>query len=338
MSSIEHRLVDVILFLTKVSTPLFVWVFGMTMAYVYYDQLEDAKRFQRLKHRVWKRALYVFLAHQFLVVVIDTYERPSFDFIISHLFYQRLGNWIEVLNFYLVILFVTPWVLQWWRKTELWARCIIIPGLYAVGFFLADIEVPQILFVLKDIVTGHRGSDTFPVLQFSPFYLVGLSFGEFLFERVRDKQMRSLFWRTGLIAVVCAAGSFIWSGLDPIEYIKAMVDDLYKFPAQPPYILLGFSGILLVTLLCLWVFEIKKMSNAFTAAIEMLGRHSLLTFVLQYIFLFTMYGLMLDMLHQQRFIGSFLNTSVAIVAVAFLIWAWERWRRTKKTMESQSLS
>lgn len=234
MPSLEHRLVDIILFLTKVSTPLFVWVFGMTMAYVYFDQLEDSSRFQQLKKRVWKRALYVFLAHQLLVVVIDTHERPSFDQIVSHLLYQRLGNWIEVLNFYLVILLITPWVLRWWKKARLLTRCVVIPGLYLIGFILSNSEVPQFVVVPKDIITGQPGSDTFPVLQFSSFYLVGLSIGEFLFGKVRDRKMRSLFWRTGAIAVACAVASFIWSGLNPLECIKAMVDDRYKFPAQPP--------------------------------------------------------------------------------------------------------
>ncbi|MEK9137912.1 MAG: heparan-alpha-glucosaminide N-acetyltransferase domain-containing protein, partial [Bacteroidota bacterium] len=190
MSSLEHRLVDSILFLTKVSTPLFVWVFGMTMAYVYFDQLENADRFQRLKWRVWRRALYVFVVHQFLVIVIDTYERAPIEQIISRLLYQRLGYWIEVLNFYLVILLITPWVLRWWRRAPLWLRFVIVPALYSLGFILSNVHVHQTIFVWKDVITGHPGSDTFPVLQFSSFYLVGLSFGEFLFEKVRDREMR----------------------------------------------------------------------------------------------------------------------------------------------------
>jgi uncharacterized membrane protein len=324
LSQVEYRAVNGFLFLTKVATPLFVWVFGMTMAYVYFDQLDQPAKFAQLKRRLWKRALLVFLSHQILVIVIETSNHSPFNQIIGRLLYVRLGFWIEVLNFYFVILLISPWLLRWWRNTPPLVRACVIPMPYLLGYLLAPTPVSPALAVIKDTITGSPGSDTFPVLQFSAFYLVGLTFGEFLFEKLPSRNYATVFRTSALIALECALVSFLWSGLSLKEYLKAIAADTYKFPVAPPYIFLGFAGIFIVTISCLWFFEVRQTRNVWTHIIELLGRHSLLTFVLQYVLLFTVYGLLFNVLNTLTFLETFVNALIILVLSLMTVWVWER--------------
>jgi hypothetical protein len=324
LSQGEYHVVDGLLFLTKVATPLFVWVFGMTMAYVYFDQLEHPGKFAQLKRRLWKRALLVLLSHQILVIVIETSNHAAFNDILGRLLYVRLGFWIEVLNFYFVMLLISPWLLRWWRNIPPLVRACVIPAPYMLGYLLAPTPVTPVLAVIKDTITGSPGSDTFPVLQFSAFYLVGLTFGEFLFEKLPGGNYTTIFKTGTLMALECAVVSFLWSGLSFRDYLKAISEDTFKFPVAPPYIFLGFAGILIVTMFCLWLFEVRRTQNLWTHITELLGRHSLLTFVLQYVLLFTVYGLLFDVLNKLTFVETFVNTLIILGLSLLTVWVWER--------------
>jgi len=184
--------ISAILLLTKAATPLFVFVFGMTMAFAYYERilLPDGAVF--LRQHMWRRALLAFLSFEFLVIVVETASQTPFLSIVGRLLYLRPGNWAEVLNFYIVVLLIGPWVVRWWRETPMWIRLLVVPLLYLLGMLLAQVPLPSEMFVLKNIIASYPPSskakavlDTFPVLQLSSFFLIGLSVGQYLFEQLK---------------------------------------------------------------------------------------------------------------------------------------------------------
>jgi uncharacterized membrane protein len=327
--------VNAILLLTKAATPLFVFVFGMTMAFVYYRRVLTQDGFATVKRRMWRRALLVFLSFEFLVVVVETASKTQPTAIVERMLYVRPGNWIEVLNFYIVVLLIGPWVLRWWRTTPIGIRLLIIPVLYGLGVLFSQIPVPSYLFVLKNIIAGYEFSDqrtlldTFPLLQLSSFFFAGLSLGESLFNEGHTIQWRRVWWLTPLFVLVGVLASYLVSGDAIRTYIGNIALDHYRFPPRLPYILFGLSSVFGVTLLCLWFVQIRNSTWFVIRTLELLGRHSLFTFNLQYVLLFTVYGLFLGLLHQQSVPVAVFNTGIVVGACIVVVWGWERWWRAR---------
>jgi hypothetical protein len=297
LPAFEWQVINTLLLFTKAATPLFVWVFGMTMTYVYYDHLNDRSSFRRLTRRVWKRALLVLVSFEFLVVVVETSRGSSADSIIRRMLFLQYGHWVEVLTFYIVVLMVTPWVLKWWKKSSTLVRVISLPLLYSVGWWLSGITVADSLFVVKNIFAGYPSSiaedippDTFPVLQLSAFYLIGLTVGEALFTT--PAKPRVLWNRLSFGGVLCLAVSFMTSGDSLREYVRHLAKDAYRFPPQIPYILFGLFAVFSATVVFVWLYQGQRVNRKILAPVELLGRHSLLVFNTQYMLLFTIFGML----------------------------------------------
>lgn len=180
----EQDVVAVIVMTTKAAPPLFVFVFGLTMAYVYSEQVMTPEGFAHVRRRLWTRALFAFLSFELIVLVVETANGSTLHVIFERMTYRRPGSWAEVLNYYAVVLLTAPWFLRLWQKAPMNYRILSIPVLYVAGVLLSHVAVPGSLFVLKNIITSYPLSevstvrlDSFPVLQFSAFCLVGLLLG-----------------------------------------------------------------------------------------------------------------------------------------------------------------
>jgi hypothetical protein len=324
-----------ILLFTKAATPLFVLVFGMTMAFVHDNRVLTTVGFGIVKRRMWRRALLAFLSFEFLVIVVESVDQKSLSAIIDRMLYRSPGNWIEVLNFYIVVLLAGPWLLRWWRKATLGVRLVMLPLLFGLGDVLSHVPVPSYLFVLKNILTGyppantHVALDSFPVLQLSSFFLVGLSLGEHLYQQQKANQWKAIFKFMGLLILAGLLVSYVVSGDTMRIYLKNMALDRYRFPPRIPYVLFALSLALGVVLVCLWLVQMKNSRWSFLRLFELLGRHSLFTFNLQYVLLFTGYGLILDLMHKQSLLSSILNTCAIIGACIGSVWLLERMKPGK---------
>ena len=180
----EQDVVAVIVMTTKAAPPLFVFVFGLTMAYVYSEQVMTPEGFAHVRRRLWTRALFAFLSFELIVLVVETANGSTLHVIFERMTYRRPGSWAEVLNYYAVVLLTAPWFLRLWQNAPMSYRILSIPVLYVAGVLLSHVAVPGSLFVLKNIITSYPLSevstvrlDSFPVLQFSAFCLVGLLLG-----------------------------------------------------------------------------------------------------------------------------------------------------------------
>lgn len=323
---------SMILLFTKAATPLFVLVFGMTMAFVHYNRVLTPGGFGIVKRRMWRRALLAFLSFEFLVIVVESVDQKSLSAVVDRMLYLSPGNWIEVLNFYIVVLLAGPWLLRWWRKATLGVRLAMLPLLFGLGDVLSHVPVPSYLFVLKNILTGYPPTntqvslDSFPVLQLSSFFLVGLSLGENLFQQQKANQWKTIFVFMGLLILAGFLLSYVVSGDTIRIYLKNMAHDRYRFPPKIPYVLFALSMALGVILVSLWLVQVRNSRWSFLRLFELLGRHSLFTFNLQYVLLFTAYGLIFDMMHKQSVLSSILNTCAIIGVCVGSVWLLERKR------------
>jgi hypothetical protein len=88
----------------------------------------------------------------------------------------------------------------------------------------------------------------------------------------------------------------------------------------------------------LWTVELKQSTLFIVRIAELLGRHSLFTFNLQYVLLFTVYGLILDALHQQSFVATMQHAGIIVSVSIVAVLAWERWRSVPMSRSRATLT
>lgn len=316
-----YQILSVVFFFAKVATPLFIWVFGMTMAYVYVDQLNDPARFARFWRHMWVRAGWVLLSREFLVLVVDLGEGQPAGYILKRLLFLQAGSWIEVLNFYTVLLLVAPWLLRGWRVAPGWARLGAAVLMYGLGRLLAHVPVPELGLAVKNMLVGYvpgafgeAQPDTFPVFQLSVFFFGGLLAGEYLGRCVRARTFTRLLVGGLILAGLGFVFSLLVAGLSPARYITAIAYDQFKYPPSLPYLGYGLAMALVVSLVCVTLESIFELKLRPLRWVELLGRNSLFTFNFHYVLLFAVGGLGLDLLQHQSLARSLLGAGVVLLA------------------------
>jgi uncharacterized membrane protein len=330
----DYAVLSVIFFLTKVTAPLFIWMFGMTMAYVYRDQLADPAKFERLKHRLLVRAGWVFLSREFLVLVVDLDEGRSAYFILKRLLFLQTGDWIEVLNFYTILLLLGPWVLRAWRRAPLLARLGAMAVMYGLGWALSHVPVPEFAVGIKNILVGYpvgaivgEPPDTFPLFQLSVFFFAGLLAGEYLVAVMRVRAFTRLLAGGLALALLAFGMSLLMAGTSISHYVTAIAYDRYKYPPNLAYIFYGLALTLAVNVFCIWLQVVRGIDNGVLRMVELLGRNSLFTFNVHYFLMFTVCGMELGQLKHYSLLGS--SLPVALILLVCLVGArlWEGVRR-----------
>lgn len=325
-----YATISALFLFTNIAPPLFVWIFGATMAYLLLEKIGDLTQLKKIRAHQWKRAFWIFLSREFLVVVVGLWEEKSAHNIIRQLLYLETGEWIEVLNCFLILLLASPWLMRLWRRSPLPARIALMAGFYAVGRALAQVDVPENMVALKNILVGYSGDtvagthpDTFPVFQLSVFYFGGLLWGQHLrAAKPRESLSNPLWIGTGL-AFFSLIVSVLLAGLPPHGFVTAIAYDQFKYPPNLPYIFYGFAGAILASAAAYWTTEIRETQNLIVRAIETLGRNSLFVFSLQYVLLFTFGGIGLNLLKHESFMNSILLTVGAILLCVAAARAWE---------------
>lgn len=322
----DYAVLSAIFFLTKVTAPLFIWMFGMTMAYVYWDQLADPAKFERLKHHLLVRAGWVFLSREFLVLVVDLDEGRSARFILERLLFFQTGDWIEVLNFYTILLLVAPWLLCAWRRASLFARVGAMVVMYGLGWALSHVPVPDFAVGIKNILVGYpigavvgEPPDTFPLFQLSVFFFAGLLAGEHLVAAMRVRAFTRLLTGGLALALLAFGLSLLLAGTSITRYVTAIAYDRYKYPPNLAYIFYGLALTLAVNVVCIWLQVVRGIDNVLLRMVELLGRNSLSTFNIHYFLLFTVCGMGLGQLKHYTLLGSLFP--IALVMLVCLVGA-----------------
>jgi hypothetical protein len=327
-------IISSVLLVTKAATPLFVFVFGMTMACVYLPRVGAGGNFPGVRKRMWRRALLVFLSFELIVILVGWGNGSSPEYLLRRLTFREPGNWAEVLNFYCVLLLAGPWLLKGWRTLGRTSRLLLFPLLYAAGAALSAVSVPPSLFVLKNIIAGFpvqtwKGTppDSFPVLQLSVFVLAGLWLGELLYGSPDTAKFRRTLFVIPVIALVSFIASTLVSGESLYQFLRGTATDKFRFPPQLPYVLFGMAAVLAIATFIVWIYDVRRIDARLLRGMELLGRRSLFIFTVQYAILFPIYGRVLGLFGLQNLWLTGFWSFALILACAATSWLYERWRK-----------
>jgi len=273
---------------TLAASPAFMLVSGLILGFLFSTHREG---FDGLRRKLVDRALFLLtVAH--LVIALAHVPRfglaGAFDFVFIT---DVVG--VCVITGTLVVPVVRPRV-----------RAVLAAALYAAAAHLVFLWMPapgSVLQLVKHLLVGHQPDleesafvYNFPIVPWLAFYLAATALGEGLARVRAGSRGPGIAALVSLGSVLMVAGTLL-RVLRPVLVhlsrpgvigeggaIQFLTSPWQKLPPGPAY-LLCYAGLALVLLAgCLWLCQ-SRPDAAVARALQLLGRHSLFVFILQYV-------------------------------------------------------
>lgn len=267
--------------LTKISSSLFVIVYGVTLGVIFLPRTLTGKWKATARH-LWWRALLVIFWYK-LLILVQTLQTRSPDVIIDMLLYVKFPDFVEILNFYGWIMLGIPLLLPLWRKLPIWAGLGITVGLALLGKLLSYWDFGGVVQI-KAMVVEQPGFFCYGILTRGPMALFGIFIGD-LIGRAMDFHQRRKQVAAGLVGVglFMVLLMFIAYQENLSRILVDMAKNIGKHPPRLYFVLFSTGGALFVLGLCLFI---KGRGPWVLKPFEILGKESLVTFNFHIIFIF----------------------------------------------------
>ena len=229
--------------LTKLSSSLFVIVFGVALAVAFVPKVDNGD-WPRRRNKLLRRGLVVFVWYK-LLTVVEMYELSEREAIVDTLLYRDFPSFVEILGFYAIALLWVPFVLPLWARAPAllrWASPVLM-GL-ACWWLLENFDfwgVPQ----LQALIVEHPDYYTWGQLARGPLVLLGLLIGGLLLRAHDDPRWRTLL-AGGLVAagVLALAVFAMLAGDDVVGEIRDIAGNAGKHPPGMLFMLYSVGGAL----------------------------------------------------------------------------------------------
>lgn len=251
-----------------VSFTLFLIVSGAA-TYFAYIRVSDEKWHLR-RWNILKRLVILLLGYYAIAIIstLHNFQLPPSSEWIDHLL--RIALFINIpgyTEFLVPFLFFGIFVLLF-RKgirflLQMPALLIVISLiLYFLGVYLYKIDIVVPLHYLKSIFAGHQNWYRFPILQYTPVFVLGLLIGRYL------KREQNYYKRTSTFLVATAAtAQFVL--LAVFSTVVAQFPFYSSFQRWPPSLAFIALGILLAMILFLMLHIFSKTPGEDSGAFDL---------------------------------------------------------------------
>ncbi|MBI3926900.1 MAG: DUF1624 domain-containing protein [Armatimonadetes bacterium] len=296
----------------KAAPSLFFFCFGFMLGVIYMDPKRSFS-FGQVSRRLWKRALLVFVSYKILLLLeLAAFgKRPATLWLALQ--YRWLGQWVEILNFYAIVLLFAPPALWLWRRMPAvlrWLAPVVLAASvqYLQGFLWKN-------SILQAILVGRQGFYVFSILPWLLPVLLGLLFGELhprLAARGRIRVVLMcllsslalfLLFQLGtrhLTSSGYAVGEARWSesGESPSGDLMEAVLFRWKHPPRLVYLAWTTAYAMLYVAFVFALMGVEARAPSRWAVLETIGRNSLFQFNLHFSLLMAGVGLFLGRLRE----------------------------------------
>lgn len=277
---VSTDVVEIVKSFFRVATPLFITVFGFTIAYIYYGKVSEPKDLKKLIAWSLNRLPKVLLAREVIVLIYSFSHPEQLNSLVDVLLYKQFSIAGEILTFYFLAIMLTPYVL------------------YFVYNFRKSITLPCFFFIyMSSYLTGINFSAEnnsalfrlffYDIYPFFPFYscvVVGMYLA-ILYVELGDDKKRLLFFSILSLSTMLAGVMYLNT------VTSSLLHDLstayFKSPPHPAYLLIYIGLSILISIAI--AFSVSR--NFFPAYInhilKVIGKNSLLAYVLHYLLHFT---------------------------------------------------
>src|SRR5690554_1134089 len=236
--------------ITKLSSSLFILVFGIALAVAFLPKVGTPDWSQR-RHKLILRGLEVLFWYKALIIVemLPLYTPQE---ILETLRYQRFAIWVEILGFYALVLLWLPWVLPLWCRMPLWSRLFAPVAVAALSVLLERHFHFWGNEILKALLVEDADHYAWGQLARLPLVLLGLLIGEAVLRWHGEPSTRRwLVLGLAGMGAVCLVG-FVGLSLPELEQaLMAVAWNTGKHPPAIPFMLFSVGGALMIMTLCL---------------------------------------------------------------------------------------
>lgn len=249
----------VVLFVNTIAFTTFLFLSG-TVGYLVYLKNHLSRR-SLIKH-IYKRLVFFLIAY-YLLVFISLYDqmigkssRESFTFFFNIISFRTAPSYTE---FLIPLIFFSIIIIPFRRLMtkigeNLYLAILASIFFYGLGTFLYHVSVPPYLIPWKALISGHPGLFRFPILQYLPVLIFGLTWGRYLSnytsikEKVYTSQLYYLF-TFGLLVIAIVIYSILGNSSKEI------------FLRWPPSISFLLIGIFSVFLLIYFIYKSRELKH-----------------------------------------------------------------------------
>lgn len=266
---------------------------------------------------MWFKAFVVFCAYR-LSALFEHFGGDEFHLLFS------LGdtNWIEILNFYSLLMLLTPMILWLWHKIPKALFVLFIPLsaiIYLKGY---GIDVGPEHEIIKALLFGQKGYYVFSVFPYIGLYLFGFIGGYFFKVCLANGQLKKFFigliFINGVLAITFIA---LYYG-DFSTHLINMKDNIYKHPPNFKYMIFAlFVPTLIITFSYISDFFLKKKMGI----VELIGRNSLFVFNVHFFLIFVVGKLYFGRLSSQSINTGMLCAALVVCVCVIGAFLWEKY-------------
>ncbi len=274
---------QMLLLVTRVASPAFVWISGMMLGILYHRNRDD---FSVVRDRLIDRALFFLIVGHPLLMISFLFRSPGWAL-------PRVVFITDTVAVCLIVGSTLVTRLDPWRRALLGALLLITSWILIVTWLP---PIPSTAWWLKNIVTGDLRDDdvsyTFPLLPWLGFYLVSSALGGGVARLYQERRRRSLRNAAALIAAGAMGSAIVMKFLmrrlaDLVAtstYSKALMtlsSLALKRPPGPAYFAL-YGGVALMMFATILMLEEISLGRAVIRWCAVFGRSSLACFVAQF--------------------------------------------------------
>lgn len=264
----------------RVATPLFITVFGFTVAYVFYGKINNKKNFSNLVVWSLKRLPKVLLAREVIVIIYSMAHPEHLETIFETLLYSNFAAAGEILTFYFLAILCTPYILTVIYKVNSKIVLILTLFIYAITYYIGS-----------SFGASNEGMmfrlffyDVYPFFPFFTCVVIGMLLAKLYI--VLEINRNRLIAFLGISISAIALGLIVFNVISENVLISLSLAK-YKAPPHPAYLSLYIGISILFALTLAFVTEMKLIPPFIHHALSVIGRNSLLAYVLHYFLHFT---------------------------------------------------
>ena len=314
------EVVDCIKSIFRVATPLFITVFGFTLAHIFQNKLNDVSSLKKLS--VWsvKRLPKVFFAREAIVIIYALSHPEQLTNLFKTLTYQQFAISGEILTFYFLAILLAPYILYFIVKKKISVSLPIFIILYLVTYYIGS--------------NYHTLSEAFwfrlffyDVYPFFPFFscvIMGIYFAKLYQFLNNDSKRLKVFLTMSIIMIFLGVGFF---SIISDNLLTDLSSAVYKAPPHPAYLLFYLGISLFFSCAMAVLIEFNYIPKWINKVLTIVGKNSLLSYVLHYLLHFTV-PITVYLMGEK-------NTKIEIIVficILFLIYQVLIWRTKHKQL------
>ncbi len=212
-----------------------------TVAYIAYLRPDISPNY--FKKRTRNRFLFLLFTYYLVALfalgskILTTYGLARWKIILDVLSFRTVPSFVEYIPpfivFTLFLIFFRKFLFSLAQQVP---KAIFYSALiYFVGMMVYRIPVPEFLIPSKALFFGHENWYRFPIFQYFPIYILGLSFGHWIKEIKNLGHKKEIVESLAIISIVGIGISLAIGNITDISFERLFL----RWPPTLPFLLLG---------------------------------------------------------------------------------------------------